>query len=162
MVKSDQEEAVKAVVEGVGKLRALDGGGKYIMENSPVGASQSNGIIERGIQSAAGQTRVILDGLQHRWQLEIPIGHPIVCYIVEYAAVLLNRFEVGADGKTNYERSKGKQASTLGIEFGEAVMWRRKRIGAALGKLTSLWEDGIYLGVMGKSGELMAGDGYGI
>ena len=62
VVKSDQEAAAKAVVEGVGTLRALDGGGKYIMENSPVGASRSNGNIERGIQSVAGQTRVILDG----------------------------------------------------------------------------------------------------
>jgi hypothetical protein len=81
---------------------------------------------------------------------------------VEYAAVLPNRFEVGADGKTNYERNKGKRCSTLGIEFGEAVMWRRKHIGGALGKLTSLWEDGIYLGVVGKSGEFMVGDGRGI
>ena len=60
--------------------------------------------------------------------VEIPIEHPIVCYIVEYAAVLLNRFEVGADGKTNYERCKGKRATTLGIEFGEAIMWRRKKL----------------------------------
>ena len=58
-MKSDQEEAAKAVVEAVGKLRALEGGGKYIMENSPVGASQSKVVIERGIQSVAGQTRVI-------------------------------------------------------------------------------------------------------
>lgn len=145
VVKSDQEEAAKAVVEGVGKLKVLDGGGKYIMENSPVGASQSNGVIERGIQSVAGQTRVLLDGLQDRWKVEIPIEHPMVSYIVEYAAVLLNKFEVGADGKTSYERCKGKRANTLGIKIGEAVMWRRKRIGGPLGKLTWLWEDGIYL-----------------
>lgn len=76
--------------------------------------------------------------------------------------MLLNRFEVSADGKTAYERSKGKKATTLGLEIGEAVLWRRKKIGGAMGKLTSLWEDGIYLGIMGKSGEMIAGDGRGV
>ena len=105
---------------------------------------------------------MILDGLQERWKVEIPVEHPVVRYIVEHAAVLLNSFEVGADGKTNYERCKGNHASTLGIEFGEAVMWRRKRIGGALGKLASFWEYGIYLGLMGKSRESIVGDGRGI
>ena len=50
----------------------------------------------------------------------------------------------------------------MGIEIGEAVLWRRKRIGGALGKLTSLWEDGIYLGVMGKSNEIIMRDGQGV
>ena len=57
---------------------------------------------------------------------------------------------------------KGKKATTLGIGIGEAVLWRRKKVGRALGKLTSLWEDGIFLGVMGKSGELILGDGKGV
>ena len=81
---------------------------------------------------------------------------------MEYAAVLINRFEVGADGKTSYERNKGKKATTLGIEIGEAVLWRRKKVGGALGKLTCMWEDGIFLGIMGKSGELIIGDGKGV
>ena len=53
-LKSDQEEAIKSVVAGVGKLRAAGGGGKFIVENSPVGASASNGVIECGIQSIEG------------------------------------------------------------------------------------------------------------
>ena len=81
---------------------------------------------------------------------------------MEYAAITLNRFEVGADGRTAYERNKGKKASTIGLELGEAVLWRRKRIGQALGKLTSLWEDGICLGLMGKSNEVIIGDGRGV
>ena len=76
--------------------------------------------------------------------------------------MLLNRFEVGADGRTAYEMNKGKKATTMGIEIGEAVLWRRKKIGGALGTLTSLWEDGIYLGIMGKSGKMIIGDGKGV
>ena len=147
MVKSDQEPTIKEVVNDVGKLRAAGGGGKFVIENSPVGASASNGVIERGIQSITGQARVLLDRLEAKWKSKIPYAHPILCYIVEYAASLLNRFEVGHDGKTSYERCKGKKAKTLGIEFGEAVFWKRKLSGGALGKLTVTWEDGVYLGV---------------
>ena len=40
--------------------------------------------------------------------------------MVEYAALLLNRFEIGKDGKTAYERHKGKKARALSLKFGEA------------------------------------------
>ena len=127
-----------------------------------VKASASNGMVERGIRSVTAQARVLLSALQARWGLELPIDHPVICYIVEYVAILLNRFEVSADGKTSYERNKGKKAQTFGIEFGEAILWRRKKTGTALGKLTTLWEDGIYLGVMGKSNEFIVGDQKGV
>ena len=162
MVKSDQEEAIKAVVTDVGRLRASGGGGKYVMEHSPVKASAGNGVIEKGIQSIEGQVRVLLDALETRWGVKIPVYHPVICYLIEYAAFLLNRFEVGNDGKTNYERCKGKRAKTLGIEFGEAIFWRRKLVGGALGKLSVTWEDGVYLGVKGKTGEIVVADGKGV
>ena len=62
----------------------------------------------------------------------------------KYSAVLLNRFEVSHDGKTAYERCKGKKATMPGIEFGEAMRWKRKPLEGALGKLSFLWEDGIF------------------
>ena len=40
-------------------------------------------------------------------------------FLPEYAAYLLNRLEVGKDGKTAYERAKGKLATVVGLEFGE-------------------------------------------
>ena len=78
----------------------------------------------------------------------------VVPWIVEYAAHLLNRFEVGHDGKTAYERSKGKTAKSMGIELGEAVLWKRKPAGGALGKLTVLWNEGVYLGREGADGRV--------
>ena len=53
----------------------------------------------------------------------------------EYETVLINRCSVGPDGKTAYERCKGKKASLNGIEFGERV-FRVKRNRNA-GKLES-------------------------
>ena len=89
--------------------------------------------------------------------------HPAIPWITEHAAVLLNRFEVGHDGKTAYERNKGKNAKVLGMQFGEAIPWKRRPVGGALGKLSCLWEDdGLYLGIRGQSGELIVSDREGV
>ena len=79
-------------------------------------------------------------------------------WIIEYSAFSLNRFEVGHDGKTAYERLKGKEAKVLGIGFGEMVSWRMKPAPGPLGKLDSLWHDGV----RGKSGEIIVGNKKGV
>ena len=66
IVKSDQEPAIVAVVNEVGRVRAAAGGGKYIVEASPVGSSGSNGVVERAIRSVEQQVRVMRDALEHR------------------------------------------------------------------------------------------------
>ena len=90
------------------------------------------------------------------------VKHPVIPWIVEHAAFLLNRLQVGKDGKTAYERCKGKPAKTPGIEFGEMVLWKRHRRGDALAKMSCLWEDGVFLGVKGVSGEIKIADRTGI
>ena len=73
----------------------------------------------------------------------MPIEHPVWSWMVEYAAFLWTRFNVSRDGKTAYERLKGKRAKVHGIEFGEGIMWKRRREGGPLGKLACMWDDGI-------------------
>ena len=158
IVRSDQELAVMSIMEEVGKIRAQRGGGRFVVENSPVGSSQSNGVAEKAIQSVQGQVQVLKLALEKRWGIKIPHRHSVIPWVVEYAAFLLNRYEVGHDGKTAYERLKGKRAKTLGIEFGEGVHWRMKQVKGVLGKLDSLWSDGVYLGIKGKTGEIIIGD----
>ena len=64
----------------------------------------------------------------------------------------------GHDGKTAYERMKGKTAKCLGLEFGEGVHWKTSPSGGAPGKLSSSWRHGVYLGTRGKSGEIIVSD----
>ena len=37
--------------------------------------------------------------------------------------ITLTRFEVGRDGKTAYERPKGKSAKVQGLSFAEGLWW---------------------------------------
>ena len=83
-------------------------------------------------------------------------------WLVELVGWTMSRADVGADEKTGYERCKGKRARLPGMEFGEAVLWRRRQEGEPLGKLTCMWEDGIFLGVKGTTGEIIVGDKKGV
>lgn len=162
VVRSDQESAMASLVEDIGRRRAGLGGGRWIMENSPVGSSASNGVIERAIQGVQAQVRVMKLALEKKWRAQISHKHSVIPWVIEYAAYLLNRCEVGHDGRTAYERLKGRRARVVGIEFGELVHWRVKHVGGPLGKLDSVWNDGIFLGARGKSGELIVGDRRGV
>ena len=71
----------------------------------------------------------------------------------EYAAYLMNRLHVGKDGKTAYERTKGKKATVLGLEFGEKVLYKHKQEAKAA-KIRSRWDYGIFVGVRPRSGEV--------
>ena len=162
IVKTDQEPAVAAIVDSLVALRASLGAEETVPEHSPTYSSQSNGIVERGIQSVEGMIRSLRSALEERINAKLDIGDSIWAWLVEYASYLLNRLEVGKDGKTAYERNKGKHAKVQGVEFGEAILWKRRPVGGALGKLAIMWKDGIFLGVKGTTNEIIIGSGEGI
>ena len=56
----------------------------------------------------------------------------------------------------------GKKVKVLGMEFGEGVLWKRRREGGPFGKMTCMWEDGVYLGMNGSTGDTRIADGNGI
>ena len=63
--------------------------------------------------------------------------------LVECAAILTNRYSVGHDGKTPYERLKGATTPTgLDLSFGETVLFRRVPVPSKLAKWDSLWNVG--------------------
>ena len=115
------------------KIRAEKGGAETIPEHSPAYASQSNGVVERGIQSVEGIIRSIRSALEERISEKLDIEDAIWPWLIEYSGYLVNRMEVGKDGKTEYERNKGKRAKVVGVEFGETVLWKRRPVGNALG-----------------------------
>ena len=162
-MKSDNEESIKALVTEVARVRAAGGGpGRLNVETSKTYSSASNGVVERGIRSVQGMVRVLRSALEEKLGVKVDGGHSVWPWLVEYAAFLLNRGEVGHDGKTAYERCKAKRGKMPGLELGEKVLWRRRPVGNQLAKLASLWEDGIFLGVKGSSGEFIVGDKQGV
>ena len=55
-----------------------------------------------------------------------------MCWLIEFAAPLINRCSVDHDGKTPYERLKGKKSNMFGSDFGERVLFRREPVSSKL------------------------------
>ena len=77
-IKSDQEPALIALVREIGSHRAAGGGGRMVVESSPVGDSQGNGVVERVIKSVQGQIRVLRSALEDPFRSlrPLPCGDP--------------------------------------------------------------------------------------
>ena len=87
-----------------------------------------------------------------RLGIQVDAGANVVTFMAECASFLLNRLELGKNGKPAYERVKGKSATVLGIEFGEKLLWKKKAQ-SKMDKISSRWECGIFVGVRVRSGE---------
>ena len=104
ILKTDNEPAMKTLQEEVRSRREA----QTILENSPIGESQSNGIAERAVQALSEQVRTLRVALSNRTGVLLSAKHPVTAWLVEHAGELISRFHVGKDGKTAYERAKGK------------------------------------------------------
>lgn len=101
VVKTDQEPSIKAVVEDLVKERE---DGRSVVEESPKRSSGSNGVAKRAAQEVEGRLRAILLEFESRIGEEVDAREPIMTFIPEYAAYLMNRLEVGKDWKTGPTR----------------------------------------------------------
>ena len=120
--KSDQENALMAAVKVVvEKLRKE--GIQIAFENYPVGESQSNGKIERRVQAVEDLLRTLRSALMSRLKVKLPMDHPISKWLIEHTASIMNRFVIGKDGQTAYQRLHGRRAHKKAVEFGERVFY---------------------------------------
>ena len=156
VLKGDQEPALVSVIEDVVKQR---GGGRTVPEYSPVGESQANGVAERGVQTIEGLVRSHKLDLEEKIGAAVPIEKPIIAWLIEHCADIHNKFHVYADGKTSFEKVKGKKHRGEFLEFGQKVL--HKVPGKPRGGLMATrWLPGIWLGKRFSSEEhIVAMDG---
>ena len=77
-------------------------------EGPPVGEHQANGTVEAAGRTIMDQARVLKVQLQARVGREIEADKPIKPWLIRWAAMSVSRFMVGKDGKTPYQRLKGR------------------------------------------------------
>ena len=95
--------------------------------------------------------------LQARTGITFSALHPITTWIVNHAADVINKFQMGKDGKTSYERVKGKSFKKELVEFGERVFYRSGKLDKQH-KLEPRWKQGVYLGMCRRTGAAFIGD----
>ena len=152
LLKSDQEPAILYLLDDVSMSRT---GAKTLIEQAPKRSKGSNGVVERAVQSVEQVLRTLKSALDERMGVRIDTKHPVLTWMCEYASYMMNRLEVSSDGRTPYERNKGKKATVLGLEFGEKVLWKHGGGTAKMEKINARWSHGMFVGVKVQSNELI-------
>ena len=144
-IKSDQENAIKSLREAIALRRSAP---TAIIE-SPVRESKSNGQVEKAIQRWQGQYRTLRLSLQDKLGKSVPVKGRISAWLVQWSAVILNRYWVGSRGRTAFQLVNGHQCKRPVARFGESVQFMRS--GTHVDKAESMWSSGIFLGMNAKS-----------
>jgi hypothetical protein len=183
VIKSDQEPAIKdlqkevkqqrwdelvVLMEMIKDIRGIETqvvltNGETVLENSPAGASQSNGFIERSIQELQGQIRAIKAATEKLIGTPIPRGHCVLAWLIEWCCTIINRYSKGADGRTPYQRVRGKESNRPICQFGERLLWRPLKTAAnRRDKDEPNYQDGYWLGIIHRTDEVIIGTPEGV
>ena len=159
ILKSDGEPAILALKAEVKEKIKID----VLCEEPSVGESQSNGEIENANRLMQGQVRTMFDALKTRYGFDIDTKHPALKWLIQHAGAIITRFMTGVDGKTAWERERGKKYRRQLPEFGECVHYMPiRRSGSKLMKLAPRLQNGIFLGIRESNDELFIGTEKGV
>ena len=140
--KIDQEPAL---VDLVNKICGLRPESRTVVTHSSVGDSKGNGLAERAVQQVEEMIRVHKLAVETRIKAKLACVHPLMAWLVEHAADVLNRYGIGKDGRTPYQRLKGRKFVGNMLEFGSPVMFRVSGKVAG-GIMQERWFPGIWVG----------------
>ena len=92
-------------------------------EESPVGASAANAVIERSVWEMQSTTRALVAYAEWVHGTMYAPGSAVLTWDVEFSEQVVSRFHRSvSDGKTAYERRKLKSYRKALVPFGELVM----------------------------------------
>ena len=121
VMKSDQEPSIVALRRTVQQLWEM---GEMTQEDSPAYDPKSNGAVERSVRGLKEQVRTMKSDLEGRLGRKLESSdRSTLCWMIEHGGCLLRRYKVGEDGKTAYERIKGRRSNRMMVPFGECVWW---------------------------------------
>ena len=108
LLKSDNEPSIKKLLTEVLKGVRIDSGEQAAEKSPPAYDSQANGDAENAIKQVQGMVRTLKSCLEDRLQAKLPTDHAAIWWLVRHAAWLLLIRVRGRDGRTAYERSRGR------------------------------------------------------
>ncbi len=146
ILRTDQEVSIEAWAAEVRRRRMEE----TVLETSPVEEKQANGVAEKAVREVKGMIRTYVDSIEEKAKVKLEGSDAIMTWIVRHAAAMITRFQVGTDGKTPYERMKGKRTKRPLAAIGEKILYMKKD-----GKgMNMRFDYGFFLGVSEKSDEL--------
>ena len=145
--KTDQEVSILALKKAIAALRV----GETVPIESPVRASKCNGKMENAIGRWQAQLRTTKHFAESKLGRRIEVGGVLFSWLIPYVTEILNKFKVGTDGRTPYERITGHKCRHIAIGFAEQVDFMlegdKNKQHKADGKLMT----GVFLGYIWRS-----------
>ena len=159
ILKSDGEKAMVAFRDAVAKYH----GGTVSQEGPAKNESQSNGAVEGAGRIVRDFTRVYKAQIEEKTGVEIESKDPILQWLIRWAAMVASRYLVGTDGKTGWERRRGRRCKIPVAPVGERVWYKQIRdTKERKNKLESEEKEGIWLGHARNSNETLIGTAEGV
>ncbi len=149
IVRSDNEPAIVALLKDLVRSLNVSAVDRVAVAHPPPYDSKSSGGIENAVKLVQGLLRTLKLCLQSRIAKRVPLMHPVVAWLVRHVAWSLTVRSRGDDGRTAYERLRGKPFSKRMVGFGETVLCKLGGGGPAHdpdGKLRARWCRGVFLG----------------
>ena len=162
ILQCDNENSILEVRNEVKKMRIED----TMTRKSATGDSQTNGSVERGVQSAEGQIRAMIMALEKRLQCPVDPDWCALHWLIELAGIYLTRYEKGHDGMTPYRRRTGKDWDQAILEFGEKILYKplapKSTSKEIKNKMEPRFIEGVWLGITTDGKEHVVGPSEGV
>ena len=153
IIMSDQENAVKNLVDLIRDSRT---------DETAVTNTPSVGGIERANYEVEKQIRTLRSRFEENYGESVGSDHKMLPFLVRHCAWLITHYQVKSDGKTTYERLRGRPYQGQVAEFAEVVHFRDRRKAADMPKLDDRWSSGLCLGKSLASDEHYVGTSGGV
>merc|ERR1711871_237410 len=122
-MKTDGEHSIEDVRGAVARFH----GGRVVPEKPAKGESQSNGVIEEAGKTVRGFARVLKYQIENKAQMRLEEAPEAALWMIRWAAMMASRFLIGKDGRTAYERRRGRKCKIPTVPFGETVRYKEIR-----------------------------------
>ena len=145
VLRSDSEPSIVAFKTEVARLLSSKYGQEVLPENALTGAasSASNGLAEHAVNEIKSKVRCLKSALETFLKITVPSSHPSLTWLVSWAAITMNLFRRGPDGRTAWELRHGRSFNRQVCVFGEHLLWMAP--GTRQG-IESKWNHGCFLG----------------
>ena len=159
ILKSDGEPALLAVRSAVMKYH----GGIVIPESPAKGEKAENGLIEEAGKTVREFVCIVLSQIEYGIDDRLELDLDIIPWIVRWAAICYSRYAVGRDGRTAYERLRGRSCKAIVVPMGEKVWYKQLGDGGdRKHKAETEWFQGVWLGPATNSSETLIGTTKGV
>ena len=153
-LRSDQEGSIRACVSRIAAMRTAS----TVVETTPKGSSSSLGTAERYIRTLMTQVAALCTQVQQQWGVEVKADSPLLPWVVNHAAWLLNRYQPYL-GETPFHRVQGHEYRGEVYAFGQPLLVRKVE---SQSRLQPRWDAGIFLGKLTSSDEFVVATEAGI